>query len=515
MATESDARICTGSVFEGEIPSPPVKKRGELFLGEIEVQIVRGHHLHLLGEPGKRVHLQRDPEDPRDPSAIRVEDDRHRCVGHLPRKLSAWLAPLLDAGKVRIDAHLPAVANGSPLLDPDADRLVLVVFLRSKGKPMLDSRQSRVRFDLMHEVVRQAYQDAQQCGDPAVATGLAEDLRPLERQKLLPETRLLLALMPGVIRESRTEHGLRLVSHFRQCLAELRIGEPVHYHNLTVFPLSWPELGEPAYLLLSEAIERGLASAGEVSDEGRMASIEVANHSRQHILIPEGQILLGAKQNRLVNVNVLLRAGSKCVVPVSCVEVFRWSYQSPQFEACCWATPLLRGKTARTVRENRAAGRGADSDQAEVWDEVARTLAVLRIASATTSLSDGFLVASPRLREYRQRLPLSREASGVLAVQGERLLGMDLFDSPKTFSKVWGAICDAYVLDALRSDAQTVPSLLPRARQLIERIGGCARGQVTALGLGDELEMACEGLTGAALLDGGRIRHLAAFGLRR
>ena len=42
----------------------------------------------------------------------------------------------------------------------------------------------------------QAYQNAQGYHDPDLILGLAKGLRPLEKQDLLPETRLLLALLP-------------------------------------------------------------------------------------------------------------------------------------------------------------------------------------------------------------------------------------------------------------------------------------------------------------------------------
>ena len=67
-----------------------------------------------------------------------------------------------------------------------------------------------------HQTVLQAYQEARGYSDPEMIVGLAKELRPLERQGLLPESRLLLALLP------KMAHELRIAQRF--CAAVLEIG---------------------------------------------------------------------------------------------------------------------------------------------------------------------------------------------------------------------------------------------------------------------------------------------------
>ena len=49
------------------------------------------------------------------------------------------------------------------------------------------------------------------------------------------------------------------------------------------------------------------------------------------VLFLEGEELVGAKQNRILNTSVLLPARSKIKIPVSCVERGRWAYKSKHF----------------------------------------------------------------------------------------------------------------------------------------------------------------------------------------
>jgi hypothetical protein len=105
--------------------------------------------------------------------------------------------------------------------------------------------------------------------------------------------------------------------------AGLRLGKALHHKNLTVFPLSWAQPHEPTYILLSRAIDSGQAVVEEVSESGSVPNLAVTNKADRPLLIPEGEILCGAKQNRVVNISVLVAAGVKFLVPVSCVEAQR------------------------------------------------------------------------------------------------------------------------------------------------------------------------------------------------
>ena len=154
----------------------------------------------------------------------------------------------------------------------------------------------------------------------------------------------------------RVSQGMRTTVKFRELLSTLTIGQPAHHHNLTFFPLLWPETHEPSYTLLSTAIEAGEAVVEEVNESGSVPNLAVTNKCERPLLIPEGEILIGAKQNRVINVTVLVAAGVKFVLPVSCVEAGRWRYQSRHFESKFCAPPSLRNKKLRAVHRNRSAG---------------------------------------------------------------------------------------------------------------------------------------------------------------
>ena len=110
----------------------------------------------------------------------------------------------------------------------------------------------------------------------------------------------------------------------------IRIGEPIRHESLTVFPLFAEPHGQVDYLLADEAMASGTVSVQEVSEGGSVPDLLVENTGDARVLFLEGEELVGAKQNRVLNTSVLLPARSKVKVPVSCVEHGRWDGRRPR-----------------------------------------------------------------------------------------------------------------------------------------------------------------------------------------
>src|SRR5260370_31087384 len=111
----------------------------------------------------------------------------------------------------------------------------------------------------------------------------------------------------------------------------IRVGDPTRHESLTVFPLFAEPNGQVEYLLSDEAMHAGSVTVQEVSEGGSVPDLLVENSGDIRVLFLEGEELVGAKQNRILNTSVLFPAKSKIKIPVSCVGQGRWAYTSRRF----------------------------------------------------------------------------------------------------------------------------------------------------------------------------------------
>src|SRR5262245_6457649 len=92
---------------------------------------------------------------------------------------------------------------------------------------------------------------------------------------------------------------------------EVRVGEPVCYESLSVFPLFANSESSVEYLLADEAIKEQLVTVEEVSEAGSVPELLVDNRGDTRVLFIEGEELVGAKQNRILNTSILVAAHSR------------------------------------------------------------------------------------------------------------------------------------------------------------------------------------------------------------
>ncbi|MFZ1292843.1 MAG: DUF6569 family protein, partial [Pseudomonadales bacterium] len=134
-------------------------------------------------------------------------------------------------------------------------------------------------------------------------------------------------------------------------LSGIRMGSPVTLETLTMFPLLGDAVGQSGYLTLEEALQSGLVRVTEVSEQGSVPNLCLVNEAEIPVLLLDGEELVGAKQNRIVNLTIMVAAKSETVIPVSCVEAGRWSRQSDEFSAAGRAH-FSRGRAEKTAHIN-------------------------------------------------------------------------------------------------------------------------------------------------------------------
>jgi hypothetical protein len=286
----------------------------------------------------------------------------------------------------------------------------------------------------------------------------------------------------------------------------LQLGEPVAHCGIVVAPL-FPCLDPRAgYLTLDEALPRGLRVA-EVSEAGHVPELRVSNPLDERILLYDGEELVGAKQNRILDFTVLVAAGSELVVPVSCVEQGRWHRVSAGFGAAKHAAhPNLRRRKAETLDSAPLASGLA---QGRVWEEVAETAQRLGVHSPTGANADAFRAHAPSLDALEGAFPLEPGQCGAVLALGDTLC-LDGVSRPAAFAQLWPKLRRGYLLDALQHvDGPATPSL--QLDGFVEVVTGARETRRPSAGLGDDLRLTAAGVVGSGLELDGELLQLSAF----
>ena len=304
----------------------------------------------------------------------------------------------------------------------------------------------------------------------------------------------------------------------QDALSRVAVDEPRHFRNLTVFPLLGPDPArpEPDYLLADEAIAQGLARVTELEGGGSVPELRFENHAPLPVLLVDGEELIGAKQNRVLNLSILAPAGCATVIPVSCVEAGRWHMDAAEFRpAPHFMYSQGRAARVRDVTASIRTGRGRRSDQAAVWDGIAAKAARMDADSPTQAMSAIYERHAASVEEYVRALRVRGDCSGVLFAIGGRPGGMDLFDHPATMASFFPKLLRSFALDALDAPpGAEEPAARADAAAFLACAGRAAASSEPAAGLGKDVRIHGAAVSGAALWEGGRYVHVCAFATR-
>ncbi len=299
-----------------------------------------------------------------------------------------------------------------------------------------------------------------------------------------------------------------------QALSGLRVGDLMTYEGLTVHPLIRDSLLNKDYLTLDEALAQNTASVVEVSEGGSVPQLLFRNGGEQAVFLLDGEELVGAKQNRILNITVLAPAGKDTVIPVSCVEAGRWHHTRDDFTSAPRAQfSMSRAKKAARVSENLSACSEARSDQGEVWSDISAKLGSMDSRSATSAVEQVYQDNEEKLSQFVTRLKcVEGQVGSVFSIKG-RVTGLEFFDAARTCQLLMPKVIRSYALDAIDPGYRGhEASGLGSPAEVIARLSESDYSTHGAVGEGEDLRFdSTPGIAGGALFARDRIVHLCAF----
>lgn len=296
-------------------------------------------------------------------------------------------------------------------------------------------------------------------------------------------------------------------------LGRIEIGEPVTCGPLHVFPLAGVGTDERDLTLMADALADGTLRVEEIGEDGSIPELRVTNWRSEPVLILEGDELVGAKQNRVVNTSVLLVAHSQLLLPVACVERGRWSRGAGAFSAGDGTPHLtLRRLTARSVHNSLRRTRRHASDQGAVWEEVGRKSYRHSATSPTDALQDAREHTRARLDAFQELSGSMPEGTrGVVVALGGRPVLAEILAGPVTFTRAFGRRLHGYAFEALEWEEDYRCPGVTVANEFLAAMVGSRAERYPAVGAGTDIRFASLAVSGYALADGEAVLHAAAF----
>ena len=290
-------------------------------------------------------------------------------------------------------------------------------------------------------------------------------------------------------------------------------GPAQSFRNLTLIPLMATGAPEADYMILDDALAQGVVEIGEASEAGRVPELNVVNRGAKAVLLLDGEELIGAKQNRVLNLSILVPPHSSNTIPVSCVEAGRWSRRSAHF-ASAPRTQNAEDRYARMqqVTESLRASGTRRSDQSAVWEGIELKMSRLGTRSDTSAMSAMYEDLKQPLDEFVSAFhAIDGQVGALFLVNGSRA-GLELFDTPAAWNKLSSKLVRSYAIDAIdRSRESAVPATPAKARAVIDAITSSQASVFEAVGEGSDVRLTGAEVGGAALVARGRAIHVSAF----
>ena len=233
----------------------------------------------------------------------------------------------------------------------------------------------------------------------------------------------------------------------------------LNFQHLQLIPIRFkgPTGPNEKIMGLQEAIAGGwlnISERGNASTED-VHVLKLKIKSRLPLFIGAGELLSGGRQDRMVlHDTLLVPTGDDQFIDVMCVEQDRWSEKEKKIQYQGYANPRLR----MVAEQSR--------NQAKVWAEVYKQLDSCGLEAPTLSYNvqrtDKKMqtVLQPYRDFFRKSFQLSDSSwTGLVAVSGTKILGAEIYESPRLFYQQVQGLLEGFFEEALtEGKTPAVPS---------------------------------------------------------
>ena len=297
-------------------------------------------------------------------------------------------------------------------------------------------------------------------------------------------------------------------------LNEVKLGDPQHYGNMSVFPLLFSGKSKLEYLMLGNALNERHIMITEISENGSVPELKLINMSESYILLLDGEELEGAKQNRVLNTTLLVPPKSELKVPVSCTEQGRWNRVSAEFQhSGKFLFRRARGNKMSSVHQSLKFGQGYRSNQSEVWKDILQLQSNRNTYSPTSAMKDIYDKEKDNLDDFLKAFPLIDGQCGIIVGLRGQVVGLEYLSSSDCYLDVHSQLIESYTMDALVENlsGENLELTLEESQRFLEQIWSASQETFRSAAAGTDVRLESGHLVGSGLVEGEELIHLSVF----
>jgi len=311
----------------------------------------------------------------------------------------------------------------------------------------------------------------------------------------------------------------------KEHLSRVRLGQPQRHADITLFPLFDARQSDLDYQTMDPSLMRGDLEINEINQGGEVPLLEAHNRVNEFILLLDSEEIMGAKQNRVLNTSILLPRKKRTTIPVSCTEAGRWAYASASFQSSGNMMPkAARARKMKSVTTTAASVAAAcaagapvppvaccyESNQSEVWEDVAFLHKKSAVPSSTSAMSDVYEAIREKIDRMTDPFKMLPGQRGILVLKNEEVMGLDLLSQPDAYAQLHRKILGSYVMDSAIEGATATRQSTDaeaQAEAFLEELSAAEGEAHKSAGEGTDVRYDSPTLSGTALMHEEQLIH--------
>lgn len=295
----------------------------------------------------------------------------------------------------------------------------------------------------------------------------------------------------------------------------MRFGKLQQYDGMGVLPVFTNNKSNIQYLTLKEAMKDNVIEITEIDERGAVSELRVKNMAELPVLILDGEELVGAKQNRIINTSILLEEKSETIIPVSCVEKDRWAYESRNFkDSDRIASYKLRNVKAESVKISLETSNQYHSNQGAVWDEIHELQSMTKTKSPTSAMGDIYDSMSQELENYIKSFEIFERQKGLIVFINGEIKGLDIVSNESAYKFLHNKLIKSYATDSiLRKDDKNMEleMNIEGINNFIDKITKSDESKNKSIGYGCDHRFSTDSYIGSVLVYDDEVIHASFF----